>query len=86
VLDDFHVLNAEAVQKIVSFLMEHLPHQIHLILLTRIDPPLPLSRLRVRNQLMDIRADQLRFTHDEIAAFLNDMMGLKLSAGDLSAI
>jgi LuxR family transcriptional regulator, maltose regulon positive regulatory protein len=86
VLDDFHVINSEAVSKIVSYLMEHLPHRIHLILLTRIDPPLPLSRLRVRNQLMDIRADQLRFTHDEIAAFLNNMMGLKLSADDLSAI
>ncbi len=86
VLDDFHVINAEAVLKIVSFLMEHLPDRIHLILLTRIDPPLPLSRLRARNQLMDIRADQLRFTHDEVAAFLNDIMGLKLSAGDLSAI
>jgi len=86
VLDDFHVINTEAVPKIVSYLMEHLPHQVHLILLTRIDPPLPLSRLRVRDQLMDIRADQLCFTHDEIAAFLNDMMGLKLSADDLSAI
>ena len=86
VLDDFHVIHAEAVLKIVSYLMEHLPHQKHLVLLTRIDPPLPLSRLRVRNQLMDIRADQLRFTHDEIAAFLNDMMGLTLSADDLSAI
>ncbi|MCX6001818.1 MAG: LuxR C-terminal-related transcriptional regulator [Chloroflexi bacterium] len=86
VLDDFHVINTEVISKIVSYLMEHLPYQIHLILVTRIDPPLPLSRLRVRNQLMDIRADQLRFTHDEIAAFLNDIMGLKLSADDLSAI
>ncbi len=86
VLDDFHVINAEAVLKVVAFLMEHLPHQMHLILITRIDPPLPLSRLRAGNQLVDIRADQLRFTHDEITAFLNDTMGLKLSAGDLSAI
>ncbi len=86
VLDDFHVIVSENVQKIISYFLEHLPPQIHLVLLTRIDPPLPLSRLRVRNQLMDIRADQLRFRRDEIAAFLNDKMTLKLSADDLSAI
>ena len=86
VLDDFHVIQSEAVLSIIYYLLEHLPHQKHLVLLTRIDPPLPLSRLRVRNQLLDIRADQLRFTHDEIAAFLNDVMGLTLSADDLSAM
>jgi LuxR family transcriptional regulator, maltose regulon positive regulatory protein len=86
VLDDFHVINNETVLSIISYLLEHLPHQKHLVLLTRIDPPLPLSRLRVRNQLLDIRADQLRFTRDEIAAFLNDVMGLTLSGNDLSAM
>ena len=86
VLDDFHVIQSEAVLKIVAYLLEHLPPQMHLALLTRIDPPLPLARLRVRNQLVDIRADQLRFTRDEIAAFLNDVMGLTLSADDLSAM
>ncbi len=59
---------------------------MHLAILTRIDPPLPLSRLRVRNQLLDIRADQLRFTETEAAAFLNDAMGLTLSVDDLSAM
>jgi LuxR family transcriptional regulator, maltose regulon positive regulatory protein len=86
VLDDFHVINSEAVMNMVVYLLEHLPYQKHLVLLTRIDPPLPLSRLRVRNQLVDIRADQLRFTHDEIAALLNEIMGLKISADDLYAI
>jgi LuxR family maltose regulon positive regulatory protein len=86
VMDDFHLINSEAVINIVIYLLEHLPRQIHLVLLTRIDPPLPISRLRVRHQLVDIRADQLRFTCDEIAAFLNDTMKLKLSADDLSAI
>jgi LuxR family transcriptional regulator, maltose regulon positive regulatory protein len=86
VLDDFHLINSEAVINIVIYLLEHLPNQIHLVLVTRIDPPFPLSRLRARNQLVDIRADQLRFTLDEIAAFLNDVMKLKLSADDLSAI
>jgi LuxR family maltose regulon positive regulatory protein len=86
VLDDFHVIHSEAVLKIISYLLEHLPPQMHLALLTRTDPPLPLSRLRVRGQLLDIRADQLRFTQAEIAAFLNETMGLTLSANDLSAM
>ena len=86
VLDDFHVINSEEVLRIVSFLLQHLPHQVHLAVLTRTDPPLPLSRLRARSQLLDIRADKLRFTHDEIAAFLNDAMGLTLSARDISAM
>jgi LuxR family maltose regulon positive regulatory protein len=86
VLDDFHVIHSEAVLKILSYLLEHQPPQMHLVLLSRTDPPLPLSRLRVRHQLMDIRADQLRFTQDEIAVFLNDAMGLTLSTHDLSAM
>jgi LuxR family maltose regulon positive regulatory protein len=86
VLDDFHVIHSEEVLRIVSFLLEHLPHQVHLAILTRTDPPLPLSRLRARNRLLDIRADELRFAHDEVAAFLNDVMGLTLSARDLSAM
>ena len=86
VLDDFHVIQSEAVLKMLSYLLEHLPPQMHLVILTRTDPPLPLSRLRVRSQLLDIRADQLRFTQDEIAAFLNEVMGLTLSADDLSAM
>jgi LuxR family maltose regulon positive regulatory protein len=86
VLDDFHVIHSEEVLRIVSFLLEHLPPQMHLAILTRTDPPLPLSRLRARNRLLDIRADELRFTHDEIAAFLNDMMGLTLSARDITAM
>jgi LuxR family maltose regulon positive regulatory protein len=86
VLDDFHVIQSESVLKVLSYLLEHLPNQMHLAILTRTDPPLPLSRLRVRGQLLDIRADQLRFTQAEIAAFLNDVMGLTLSAKDLSAM
>jgi LuxR family transcriptional regulator, maltose regulon positive regulatory protein len=86
VLDDFHVISTEAVLNIMLYLLEHLPPEKHVVLLTRIDPPLPLSRLRVRNQLLDIRADQLRFTSDEAAAFLNEVMGLTLSTPDLAAM
>jgi LuxR family transcriptional regulator, maltose regulon positive regulatory protein len=86
VLDDFHVIHSETVLKILSYLLEHLPPQMHLAILTRIDPPIPLSRLRVRAQLLDIRAGQLRFTRTEIAAFLNEAIGTTLSANDLSAL
>ncbi len=86
VLDDFHVIHSQADLKMLSHLLEHLPPQAHLAILTRSDPPLPLARLRSRGQLLDIRADQLRFTHAEVAAFLNDAMKLALSAGDLTAL
>jgi LuxR family maltose regulon positive regulatory protein len=86
VLDDFHVIHSEAILKILAHFTDHLPPRMHLALLTRTDPLIPLSRLRVRNQLLDIRADQLRFTREEIAAFLNDSMGLILSEDDLSAM
>jgi LuxR family maltose regulon positive regulatory protein len=78
VLDDFHVISSQPVLDMVMFLLEHMPPHMHLVLLSRVDPPFPLSRLRVRNQLVDIRADQLRFTLDEIAVFLNEIMKLKL--------
>jgi len=86
VLDDYHFITAQAVHEALAFILEHQPPQMHLVLLTRTDPPLPLARLRVRNQLVDIRADHLRFTPDEIAVFLNQVMGLKLSADDITAM
>jgi LuxR family maltose regulon positive regulatory protein len=86
VLDDFHTIQAQPVLEMISYLLDHVPSQLHLVILTRTDPPLPLSRLRVRNQLVDIRADQLRFTRDEIANFFNEAMGLSLSAEDITAM
>ncbi len=86
VMDDLHLIYAQAVLDALEYLLEHIPPELHLVLLSRSDLPLPLGRLRARGQLLDIRADQLRFTQSEIAAFLNDAMGLHLSAGDLSAM
>jgi LuxR family transcriptional regulator, maltose regulon positive regulatory protein len=86
VLDDFHFIQSEAVLKLLAYLIDHLPYQMHLVILTRTDPPLPLSRMRVSGQLLDIRADQLRFTLAEITVFLNETMGLTLSTNDLSAL
>jgi LuxR family maltose regulon positive regulatory protein len=85
VLDDFHNIQAQPILAMVTFLLEHIPPQMHLVLLSRTDPPIPLSRLRVRNQLVDIRADQLRFTADEIADFL-ESMELKLAPHDIATL
>ena len=75
VLDDYHVIDAEPVHSGIAFLLDHLPPQMHLIIASRADPPLPLSRLRGRGESTELRASDLRFTPDEAAAFLNDVMG-----------
>ena len=85
-MDDYHLITAQPVHDAVTFLLDHLPPQMHLVILTRADPPLPLARLRARNQLTEIRADHLRFTPDEATAFLNQVMGLELSAEDIAAL
>lgn len=86
VLDDYHVLEAKAVDQVLSFLLEHLPPQMHLVIASREDPALPLARLRARGQLIELRITELRFTHAEAAAFLNQVMGLNLSAQDIAAL
>jgi LuxR family maltose regulon positive regulatory protein len=85
VLDDFHLIHAQPILEMLTFLLEHMPPSLHLVLLSRTDPPLPLARLRARNQLVDIRTDQLRFTSEEVAAFLHEM-GLSLPADDIAAL
>ena len=79
VLDDYHVIEAEPVDRALAFLVEHLPRQLHLLIATREDPQLPLARLRARGHLAELRAADLRFTPAEAAAFLNHSMGLTLS-------
>ncbi|MCD6053466.1 MAG: ATP-dependent transcriptional regulator [Rubrobacteraceae bacterium] len=86
VLDDYHVVDSEPVHQAVSFLLEHLPENAHLIVSSRTDPPLPLPRLRARAQMAEIRAADLRFTTDEASAFLRNVMGLTLSADDVAAL
>jgi LuxR family maltose regulon positive regulatory protein len=86
VLDDYHVIDARDVQDGVAFLLEHLPPQIHLVIASRADPALPLARLRGRGELVEIRAADLRFTPDEAAAYLNGVMGLALTAQDVTAL
>ncbi|GAB4580374.1 MAG: LuxR C-terminal-related transcriptional regulator [Anaerolineales bacterium] len=86
VLDDYHVITNPYIQAGLTLLVEHLPPQLHLILTTRADPPLPLPRLRARGLLTEIRADDLRFTHAEAAVFLNEIMGLALTSEDVAAL
>ncbi|MBN8639576.1 MAG: helix-turn-helix transcriptional regulator, partial [Anaerolineae bacterium] len=86
VLDDFHVINAEQVDSAITFLLDHLPPQMHVVIATREDPDLPLARLRARGQLVELRAADLRFTPAESAEFLNQVMGLKLSADNIAAL
>ncbi len=98
VLDDYHVIDCKpvnaatgvaglkSVDGALTFLLEHLPPQMHLVIASREDPHLPLARLRVRGQLIELRAADLRFTPAEAAEFLNQRMGLNLSADNISAL
>ncbi|ABW31018.1 tetratricopeptide repeat protein [Acaryochloris marina] len=86
ILDDFHVIENRGVQEAITFLLDHLPFQLHLIIASRTDPPLPLARLRGRGELTELRAADLRFTSNEAAAFLNRMMGLDISPADIAAL
>jgi ATP/maltotriose-dependent transcriptional regulator MalT len=86
VLDDYHLITSKRVHEATSFLIEHLPENVHLVVSGRTDPPLPLAKLRARDQMTELRAADLRFTTDEAAAFLDDVMGLTLSAADVAAL
>jgi LuxR family maltose regulon positive regulatory protein len=86
VLDDYHVLDAGPIDQAVAFLVEHMPPQLHLVITTREDPPLPLARLRARDQLSELRVAELRFTPDEAATFLNQVMRLELSADEVRTL
>ena len=86
VLDDYHVIDAREVQDGMAFLLDHLPPRLHLVIASRADPALPLARLRARGELVEIRAADLRFTPDEAAAYLNEVMGLQLTARDVAAL
>ncbi|MBZ0295396.1 MAG: NACHT domain-containing protein, partial [Anaerolineae bacterium] len=86
VLDDYHVLDSTEIDSALSFLIDNLTPQMHLIITTREDPSLPLARLRGRGQLTELRATDLRFTLDEATGFLNQVMGLNLTTEDIAAL
>jgi LuxR family maltose regulon positive regulatory protein len=86
VLDDYHEVTSRSVHESLAFFIDHLPPQAHLVLATRVDPALPLARLRVRRQLNELRAADLRFTTDEAAAFFNEVMELGLTTDNVTAL
>ena len=86
ILDDCHLVEEQTVHDALIFLLENQPPQLHLVITTREDPLLPLSRLRARGQLTELRAADLRFTSSETAEFLNQVMGLNLSSDDIAAL
>ena len=86
VLDDYHLIDSTDIDGALIFLVEHLPPQMHLVIVSREDPNLPLPRLRVRGQLTELRAADLRFTVEETADFLNRAMGLSVTAKDIAAL
>jgi len=86
VLDDYHLIDSQAVHKSVDFLIDHLPAAMHVVVATRVDPPFPLARLRARGQLVELRQADLRFTRGEIGEFLDRVGGLALSRDDVDAL
>jgi len=86
VMDDYHLLDTKQNDDGLTFLIERLPPQMHLVIVTREDPDLPLARLRARDELVELRVKDLRFTESEAAEFLNQTMGLRLSAEYIAAL
>lgn len=86
VLDDYHIVETTTIHDSVTFLLDHLPSNVHLIITSRADPPLPLAQFRARGELLELRAADLRFTTDEATELLNQVMNLNLSAQDIAAL
>ncbi len=86
VLDDYQAIHTRAVHNQLGFILQHQPRQMHLVVATREDPLLPISRLRARGQLFELRQDDLRFSTQEIAEFFHRTLGLDLPATDLAIL
>jgi LuxR family maltose regulon positive regulatory protein len=86
VLDDFHAIQNPSIHETITFLLDHLPAQSHIVLSTRVDPPFPLARWRARNRLVEIRSQELRFSPEEALEFLNRTMSLNLSIEEVRAL
>jgi LuxR family maltose regulon positive regulatory protein len=86
VMDDYHVIQDQAIHQVISFILENRPAALQLVIATRADPPLPLARLRARSAMLELRMADLRFTNQEAADFLSHTMGLKISTEDVARI
>jgi LuxR family maltose regulon positive regulatory protein len=86
VLDEYNTIQATPIHQMVAFLLERQPDYLHQVIISRADPPLPMHRLRARRQMLEIRQDDLRFSSEESAAFLKEVMGVRLAQGDIEAL
>ena len=86
VLDDYHLIESSAIHTSLNFLLAHLPRPLHLVILTRVDPPLTLAKLRARGEILELRANDLRFTTEEATDLLNRVMGLSLAPADMALL
>jgi LuxR family transcriptional regulator, maltose regulon positive regulatory protein len=86
VLDDYYLITDAICHQTLGLFLDHLPPAVHVVLSTRLDPPLPLARMRARGQLTELRAAELHFTDEETAALLNDSMGLALPPEDVARL
>lgn len=86
VLDDYHVITQAEIHRSLAYAIDHLPAHARVVICTRTDPPLPLNRWRARDQLVEVRAEQLRFTREEAHAFLTELMGLPLGPVQTAAL
>jgi LuxR family transcriptional regulator, maltose regulon positive regulatory protein len=86
VLDDCHLVSKPEVEALLADIVQRLPEELHLYIATRVDPGLPLARMRARGQLAEVRAEDLRFRPEEAAAFLRQVMGLELQEGDIALL
>jgi LuxR family transcriptional regulator, maltose regulon positive regulatory protein len=86
VLDDYHLITDAICHQTLGWFLDHLPAAVHVVLSTRLDPPLPLARMRARRELAELRVGELQFTGEEAAALLNGSMGLALAAEDVARL
>jgi LuxR family transcriptional regulator, maltose regulon positive regulatory protein len=86
VLDDHHLITNPACHQTLAFFLDHLPTTVHLVLATRVEPPLPVARMRARGELAELRVADLQFTGEEALALLNGSMGLQLAADDVARV
>jgi LuxR family maltose regulon positive regulatory protein len=86
VLDDYHAIDSPVIHSTLAFFLDHLPTGVHVVIATRVDPPLALAHLRAQGRLLELRVDKLRFTLEETAEFLNQRMALSLSVADIETL
>jgi len=86
VLDDYHFIESQDVHESLAFLLEHVPPQVHFVIASRVDPALPLARMRARGELLELRAADLRFTPEEVSTYFSNSMGIDLDAREVGAL